>query len=213
MGKIFVIELGKSRTIIDGLANHEHGGEGEVVVVDDFGEVFQLAAIDALVGPGEMIAGRNGGVLGIFLQQFALHVVDDGSRKEDAHGALATGQQVQLFFLGHGSATLATRQDDGLGALGNGKLRAQFGSCSEERRDAWRDVIRHVVGVEEGHLFLNGAKDARVASMQADNEVAAVVVLLHQGALLFKVHVGRAADNGTRLVAFGQRLWNERASI
>ena len=78
VGEMLGIELRESLTVVDSLAYDEHGGEGEMMVVDDFGEVFQLAAIDALVGPGEMIAGRNGGVLGILLKEFALHIVDDG---------------------------------------------------------------------------------------------------------------------------------------
>ena len=60
----------------------------------DLGQVFQLAAVYLLVGPGEVVAGGHGGVLGIFLQQLALHVIDDGGREEDAHGALTAGQEV-----------------------------------------------------------------------------------------------------------------------
>ena len=51
---------------------------GEVVVVDDFGEVFEHTTIDRLVRPCEMITGSNGSVLWVFLKQFALHIIDDG---------------------------------------------------------------------------------------------------------------------------------------
>ena len=74
-------------------------------------------------------------------------------------------------------------------------------------------MVGHALAVEEGHLLLNGAEDAGVAGVQADDEVAAVVVLLHQRALLFKVHVGRRADDGTGLVAFGQCFGDEASGI
>ena len=63
-----------------------------MVVVNNLRKVFQLAAIDALVGPRQMVAGSNGRVLRIFLQELALDVVDNSGRKEDAHRALAAGQ-------------------------------------------------------------------------------------------------------------------------
>ena len=64
---------------IDGLAHNEHGGKGEVVVVNDLGEVFEHTTIDLLVWPCEMIAGGNGGILGIFHQEFTLHIIDNRS--------------------------------------------------------------------------------------------------------------------------------------
>ena len=64
--------------MVDSLSNHEHRGEGEMVVVNNLRKVFQLAAIDALVGPRQMVAGSNGRVLRILLQEFALDVVDNG---------------------------------------------------------------------------------------------------------------------------------------
>ena len=170
MGKVLVVELAR-RTVAslhwlvsragdgDGLADDEHGGEGEVVVVDDVGEIFQLAAVDVLVGPRQVVAGCDGSVLGIFHEQLALHVVDDGGREEDAHRGLATGQQVELLLLGHGGTALTSGEDDGLRAFGDSELRAQLGSGSEEGGYAGRDVVRHVVFVEEGHLFLYGTED------------------------------------------------------
>ena len=79
------IEFAEAASIVDGLAHNEHGGEGEVVVVNYLGEILQNASIDLLVWPGEMITGSNRGVLWVFLKQFALHIIDDGGCEEDAH--------------------------------------------------------------------------------------------------------------------------------
>ena len=116
------IEIREALTVVDGFANDEHGGEGEVVVVDNASKVLQLTTIDFLVGPCQVVAGGNGRVLRIFHQKFPLHIIHDSGREEDAHRALALGQKMQLFFLGHRGTTLATRQDDGLCALRDGKL-------------------------------------------------------------------------------------------
>ena len=40
MGEVLVVEGGEALAVVDGLAHDEHGGEGEVVVVDDTGKVF-----------------------------------------------------------------------------------------------------------------------------------------------------------------------------
>ena len=74
---MFRVEFRKTLAVVDGLADDEHGGEGEMVVVNNSGEVFQLTATDALVGPGKMIAGSYGGVLRIFLKELSLDIVDD----------------------------------------------------------------------------------------------------------------------------------------
>ena len=132
MGEMFVVEFRQAFAIVDGLAHDEHRGKREVVIVDNLGKVFQHAAVDALVGPCEVVTGSDGRILGIFHQQFPLHVVNDGSAEENAHGALAASQQVQLLLLGHGRAALATREDNSLGALGDGELAPQFGSSSKE---------------------------------------------------------------------------------
>ena len=161
-----------------------------MVVVDDAGEVSEDTTVDALVGPGEVIAGGDGGVLGILRQQLALHIVDDGGGEEDAHGALGACQEVELLLVGHGCAALATGEDDGLATLGDGELGAQLGGGGEEGGDARGDVVVHTVGIEKGHLLLYGSEDAGVAGMETNNEVALVVVLLHQGALLVEGHVG-----------------------
>ena len=118
--------------VVDGFADDEHGGEGEVVVVDYLGEVFELTTVDALVWPGEMVAGGDRGVFRVLHEQFALNIIDDGGREEDAHGRLAASQQVQLLALGHGGAALTAGEDNGLGALGDGKLAPQLGCCCEE---------------------------------------------------------------------------------
>ena len=66
VGEVLGVELAKALTIVDGLAYDEHGGEGEVVVVDDLGEIFEYTTIDLLVRPCKMIAGSNGSILWIF---------------------------------------------------------------------------------------------------------------------------------------------------
>ena len=129
---MFVVELGEALTVVDGLAYDEHGGEGEVVVVDDLGEIFEYTTIDLLVRPCEMITGGNGRILRVFLKEFALYIVDDGGREEDAHCALAASQKMKLFFLRHGSTAFATSEDDGLTTLRNRELALQFGCSSEE---------------------------------------------------------------------------------
>ena len=132
VSEVLGIELGKAAAIVDGLADNEHGGEGEMVVVDNLGEVFEDSAIDLLVRPREMIAGGNGCILGIFLKEFALDIIDDGGAEEDAHRALATSQQMQLFFLRHGCAALATGENNRLATLRNRELALQLGSSCKE---------------------------------------------------------------------------------
>ena len=77
MGEMFVVKGGETFAIVNGLTYDKHGGEGEVVVVDNLRKVFEDTAIDALVWPREMIAGSNRGILWIFHQEFTLHVIDD----------------------------------------------------------------------------------------------------------------------------------------
>ena len=122
MGEVLVVEGRETLAVVDGLANDEHRGKGEMVVVDNLGQVFELTAIDALVGPGEMITGGNGGVLWVLLKQFSLHIVDNRCGEENAHRRLATGQQMQLFFLGHRRTAFTTRQDNRLASLRDGEL-------------------------------------------------------------------------------------------
>ena len=122
MCEVLVIKFGESLPVVDGFAHDKHGGEGELVVVNYLCEVFQLAAINLLVGPGEVVAGCDGRVLGIFLQQFSLHVIHNSGREEDAHRALAASQQVELLLLGHWRTSFATGKDDSLCAFGNGEL-------------------------------------------------------------------------------------------
>ena len=132
VGEVLGVEFAKALTIVDGLAYDEQGGEGEVVVVDDLGEIFEHTTIDLLVWPCEMVAGGNGGILWVFLKEFALHIVDDGGREEDAHRARAASQKMKLLFFWHGGTTFATSKDDGLATLRNCELALQFGSGSEE---------------------------------------------------------------------------------
>ena len=95
----------------------------------DFGKVLEFASVDVLVGPGQMIAGSYGCILWILLQQLCLHVVHNGSAEEDAHGALASGEEVQLLLLRHRCASFPSSEDDGLGPFRNGKLASKL-SCS-----------------------------------------------------------------------------------
>ena len=85
------IEFAEAASIVDGLAHNEHGGEGEVIVVDNLGQVSEYTAVDLLVGPSEVIAGGDGRVLGIFHEELTLHIIDDGGTEENAHGGLRTG--------------------------------------------------------------------------------------------------------------------------
>ena len=86
VGEVFGVEFGESLAVVDGFADHNHRGEGEVVVMNDACEVFQLTTEDTLVGPGEVVAGCNGCVLRIFHQELALDVINDRSAEENAHG-------------------------------------------------------------------------------------------------------------------------------
>ena len=122
VGEVLGVELAEAASIVDGLAYDEHGGEGEVVVVDNLGEVFEHTTIDLLVWPCEMVAGGNGGILWVFLKEFALYIVDDGGREEDAHRTLAASQKMELFLFWHGGAPFTTSEDDGLTTLRDGKL-------------------------------------------------------------------------------------------
>ena len=165
VGEVLRIEFRETLAVVDGLAYDEHRGEGEMVVVDDLSQVFELAAINLLIRPCKMIAGCNGGVFRILLKQFSLDIINDGGREEDAHRALALSQQVELFFLRHRSPTLPSCEDYRLTTLRNRKLTLQLSCCSEEGGDAWGDVIVHPILIEESHLFLNGTKDTRIARM------------------------------------------------
>ena len=98
---------------------------------------------------------------------------------------------MQLLLLRHWRTPFTTRQDNGLCALRDGKLTAQLGCRGQEAADAGRDVVRHLMAVEEGHLLLNGSKDAGVARMQAHNEMSPVIMLPHQGTLFLQIHIGR----------------------
>ena len=119
---MFVVEFRETLSVSDGVANDNHGGEGEMVIVNDACEVAQHAAVDALVGPCQVIAGCDGCFLGVFHEQFVLDVVDDGSAEEDAHGRLAACQKVELFFFGHGRPAFPSCENDGLCAFGYGEL-------------------------------------------------------------------------------------------
>ena len=63
VGEVLGVELAEAASIVDGLAYDEHGGEGEVVVVDNLGEVFEHTTIDCLVRPCEMMTGIDWRIL------------------------------------------------------------------------------------------------------------------------------------------------------
>ena len=67
--------------------------------------------------------------------------------------------------------------------------------------------------VEKGHLFLNGTKDAGVSRVQTHDEMSLVVVLLHQGTLLLKVHVCAASHHRSPFVTFRQCFGHQRTCI
>ena len=71
VGEVLGVELAEAASIVDGLAYDEHGGEGEVVVVDNLGEVFEHTTIDLLIWPCEMITGSDGGVLWVLCLIFS----------------------------------------------------------------------------------------------------------------------------------------------
>ena len=119
--------------VVDGFSHHNHGGEGEVVVVHDFCQVFQLSPVNTLVGPGEVVASRHWRVGRIFLHQLFLHIVHDGGAEKDAHGALALGEQMDFLALWHRCAAFSSGEDDGLTFFRNGELAFQFGCSCEER--------------------------------------------------------------------------------
>ena len=89
---MLIVQFGLSLTIVDGFAHDEHGGKGEVVFMDYLRQILQDAAIDFLVGPGKVVTSCDRRVLGVFLQEFVLHIINYGSRKEDAHGTLTSGK-------------------------------------------------------------------------------------------------------------------------
>ena len=191
MGEGAVVELAQSFAIVYGIAHNDHSGEGELVVLDYADEVFKLTAIDALVFPCQLVAGGNRCLWSITaFEKLLLYVFNNAGTEEDAHGALVLGEHVELFLVGHWRASLAACEDDGLAALWYGELAAQLGCCRKERRNAWSDVVVHSKFVEECHLLLYGSVDAWVASMESDNEFAAVVEFLHQGELFVEIHVG-----------------------
>ena len=120
---------------------------------------------------------------------------------------------MQLLTLGHRRAPFATGEDDGLHALGDGELRAECGGCGLEGGDARRDVVTHAVTVEEGHLLLDGAVDAGIAGVEADDEEAAIVEGFHRLELLLERHAGRAAHRGPGLGVLRQFAGHEAAGV
>lgn len=122
MSEVLGVKRRESLAVVDGLANDNHGRQRQTVIMDNLRQVLQFTAIDSLVWPCQMIAGGHRSVLWILLQEFLLHLIDDGRGEEDAHRALAPGQQVQLLFLWHGCASFTPREDDRLTTLRDREL-------------------------------------------------------------------------------------------
>ena len=70
-------------------------------------------------------------------------------------------------------------------------------------------MILHLMGIEEGHLLLDGSKDTGITRMQSYDEMSSVVVLFHQRALFVKSHVSRRANHGPGFVALRQCLGHQ----
>jgi len=147
------------------------------------------------------------------LQEFFLHLVGYACTQVDAHSTLAGGQFVQLLFFGHRCTAFATGKDDCLYLFRDGELRTQGGCCGLERGYSRGDMIAHIVPVEEIHLFLYRSVDTGIAGMQADNELAPVVKLFHQGELLVEIHIGRTAHGCSLLGAVSQLFRDEAPGI
>ena len=124
VGEMLVVEQGCVAAVVDGLAHYNHRGEGEVVFLDDAGQVLELTTVDALVGPGQVVASGDGSVSRILLKELCLHIIHDAGAEEDTHCALASCQQVEFLFLWHGCASFTSGKDDGLAPFGDGELRA-----------------------------------------------------------------------------------------
>ena len=74
-------------------------------------------------------------------------------------------------------------------------------------------MVTHAVTVEEGHLLLDGAVDAGVTGVEADDEEAAVVEGFHRLKLLLERHTGRAAHRGAGLGVLRQFAGHEAAGV
>ena len=81
VGEVLGVEFAEAASIVDGLAYDEHGGEGEVVVVDNLGEVFEHTTIDLLIWPCEMITGIDWRILWVLCLVFPRPHV--GHRRSD----------------------------------------------------------------------------------------------------------------------------------
>lgn len=128
-----VVEAGKAMAVVNGIAYNKEGGEGEMVVADNLGEIFQLTAIYALVFPRQLITSGYRSLWRILHQQFPLHVLHNGGTQIDAHSASRLRKLMQLLTFRHRCAPLASGQDNRLNLLRNGELRTQ-GCCCRLKR-------------------------------------------------------------------------------
>ena len=46
--------------MVDGIADHEQGGESQMIVADNPGEILQFATVYLLFFPSELVAGGYG---------------------------------------------------------------------------------------------------------------------------------------------------------
>ena len=52
-------------------------------------------------------------------------------------------------------------------------------------------MVTHTVLVKERHLLLNCSVNAWITGVKAHYKESAVIEILHQGKLLFQIHIGR----------------------
>ena len=68
MCETLVIKFRKPLTIINCLAHDEHRGESQLVIVDYLSQILELATIDFLIRPSQVIAGSYGRILRVLLR-------------------------------------------------------------------------------------------------------------------------------------------------
>ena len=113
---MFVVESAQSLAVVYGLAHDNHGGQRELVLSDDLGQLTELTAIDALVFPRQPVAYRHGRFGGIASgKQFIPDLRGQGDREKDTHRTLMSRQEAQAFALGNGCAPFASGKDNRLG--------------------------------------------------------------------------------------------------
>ena len=57
-----VVKTRQAMAVVNGLADYKESREREVVVANERCKLVETAAVDALFGPRELVASRNGGL-------------------------------------------------------------------------------------------------------------------------------------------------------